>query len=530
MTRGSTPEEATAGNRLIADRYELYEQLGVGGMGAVWAGRDVLYGREVAVKEALTAHRDQGERVRREATAAMRVNHPSVVTVYDVVEQDGHLWIVMERVHGESLASRLKREGAVPEPEAARIALGVAEALAAAHAQRVLHRDVKPDNILLDPGGRVVLTDFGIAYIVGEKSLTRSGGFIGSAPYTAPERMAGRKAEAPSDLWSLGVVLFEMVEGRSPFGRDSLMATVGAVVQGMPPLKRAVALRGLITSLLAQASEERPGLHQVIAELRAFVTASGGDPHPGADREKGRLSDARAEAKQSTKAKAVRAGRAEDEAVAGSRRPPVTGKRRRTRLAAGSAVVVVAVAAAFGLYAARQSIWGDSRPPDQRQSSQRAGSLSTTPSMTPSTGFVRVRQEDFELRVPADFEQRPKNSNGQYVYAKGKFKIIVTGGRDAAGAGNDPVIYQRDEQFELEPFRDSVWAESSNVRTTRIAGYKAAEGAFTWTTADGEDVYVHNTAVLVAGRFHAILVMGPKPQSLAVEKLQAQVIGTYVPR
>ncbi|WP_393058328.1 serine/threonine-protein kinase [Streptomyces sp. LN549] len=524
MTRGSTPEEAGASNRLIGGRYELYEQLGAGGMGAVWAGRDVLYGRAVAVKEALAAHRGQGERVRREATAAMRINHPSVVTVYDVVEQDGQLWIVMERVHGESLASRLRREGAVPEQEAARIAIRVAEALAAAHAQHVLHRDVKPDNILLDPGGRVVLTDFGIAYIVGEESLTRSGGFIGSAPYTAPERMAGRKAEESSDLWSLGVVLFEMVEGWSPFARDSVMATVGAVVEGTPPLEHAVGLRGLITSLLAQLPEERPGLQQVIAELSAAVTAAEAHSSTVADRSTGGPSGSRDEDKPSTTGRKKRNGRTEEEAVAGSRKP--AGFRiRRGALVAGSAVVVAAVALPFGFSALRES-WYDSRPPNQTQPSK----SSHSPSATPSTRFVPVRQADFELRVPADYERRPKNSNAQYVYTNGRFKIIVTGGRDgAAQSSDDPMTYQRDKEFELEPFRDSMWATSSGLRTTRVAGHSAAEGAFTWTTADGEDVYVHNTAVLVAGHFHVILVMGPESQREAVKKLQAQVIGTYVP-
>ncbi|MFD4760445.1 serine/threonine-protein kinase [Streptomyces sp. NPDC058439] len=524
MTWGSTPEEATASNRLIGGRYELYEQLGAGGMGAVWAGRDVLYGRSVAVKEALTAHRGQGQRVRREATAAMRINHPSVVTVYDVVEQDGQLWIVMERVHGESLASRLRRERFLPEPEAARIAIRVAEALAAAHAQHVLHRDVKPDNILLDPGGRVVLTDFGIAYIVGEESLTRSGGFIGSAPYTAPERMAGRKGEGSSDLWSLGVVLFEMVEGWSPFARDSVMATVGAVVEGMPPLEHAVGLRGLITCLLAELPEERPGLQQAIAELRAAVTAAEAHPDPATDRAAGGPPGAREEAFPSTMAKKGHTGHAVEGFASRAQRP--AGLRNwRGALVAGSVIVVAAVAVPFGFHALRESASDDSPPPNQTQSSK----SSSGPSATTSTGFVSVRQADFELKVPAGYEQRPKNSHAQYVYTNGEFKIIVTGGRDrVAEGGEDPLAYQRDKEYELEPFRNSKWASASGLRTIRSAGYSAAEGVFTWTTVDGEDVYVHNTVMLVEGYFHVVVVMGPESRREAVQELQAQVIGTYV--
>ncbi|MFF6772370.1 serine/threonine-protein kinase [Streptomyces sp. NPDC012637] len=271
MVTGDEAQEAAAEGRLVGGRYRLDERLGSGGMGTVWAGHDLLVRREVAVKEAHTAHDPaRVERVLREARAAARVNHPGVVTVHDIVIEDGHPWIVMERVRGESLADRLDREGALPEREAARVALRVVEALTAAHERDVLHRDVKPANVLLREDGGVVLTDFGIAYITGEKPLTQTGEFVGSLAYTAPERMGGRRPGPASDLWSLGVLLFQMVEGWAPFQRDSMEETVTAVVvDETPPTRLADTLAPVVHALLAKNPDHRPSSAEVAESLRA---------------------------------------------------------------------------------------------------------------------------------------------------------------------------------------------------------------------------------------------------------------------
>ncbi|MGW1537347.1 serine/threonine-protein kinase, partial [Streptomyces aureus] len=232
-------DEPGAG-RLVAGRYRLLARLGHGGMGTVWRARDETVDREVAVKEPRVPdhlperERDNAhERMRREARAAARLDHPAVVTVHDVAVVDGRPWIVMELVRGRSLGDALK-EGTLGSREAARVGLEVLGALEAAHAAGVLHRDVKPDNVLLGPHGRVVLTDFGIARIEGDTSLTDTGGFVGSPEYVAPERVLGVRPGPASDLWSLGVVLYAATEGVSPFRRSNTPATLQSVLNATP--------------------------------------------------------------------------------------------------------------------------------------------------------------------------------------------------------------------------------------------------------------------------------------------------------
>ncbi|MFF7297358.1 protein kinase [Streptomyces sp. NPDC008265] len=225
--------------RLIAGRYRLDARLGRGGMGVVWRATDLLLGRNVAVKEvaadpALSEEeaRRRRERTLREARAAAQLGHPHIIVVHDVVEDGEHPYIVMELVEGGSLADRLAAAGPVEPAEAARIGLALLGALRTAHAAGVLHRDIKPANVLLEePGGRVVLTDFGIAQVAGATTLTATGAFVGSPEYTAPERMAARTPVGPeSDLWSLGALLCAAVSGASPFRRDSFAGVLHAVV------------------------------------------------------------------------------------------------------------------------------------------------------------------------------------------------------------------------------------------------------------------------------------------------------------
>ncbi|MFG3392077.1 serine/threonine-protein kinase [Streptomyces parvus] len=251
---------------VLAGRYRLGDVLGRGGMGKVWRAHDEVLHRTVAVKE-LTAGLYVAEadrlvlhaRTQKEARAAARITHPGVVTVHDVIEYDNRPWIVMQYVDGPSLADETKEKGDIAPREAARIGLHVLSALRAAHGAGVLHRDVKPGNVLLARDGQVLLTDFGIAAIEGDSTITRTGELVGSIDYLAPERVRGGDPGPASDLWSLGATLYTAVEGTSPFRRTSPISTMQAVVTEEPPAPvNAGPLGAVITALLRKDPADRP--------------------------------------------------------------------------------------------------------------------------------------------------------------------------------------------------------------------------------------------------------------------------------
>ncbi|MEV0261677.1 serine/threonine-protein kinase [Streptomyces sp. NPDC050617] len=266
--------------RLLAGRYRLGERLGRGGMGTVWRATDELLGREVAVKElhltdALSAAQadEQRQRTLREARTVAQLKHPNVIVLHDVVEEDGRPWIVMELVDGRSLADALAADGPVGAREAARIGVAMLGALRAAHAQGVLHRDIKPPNVLMESGtGRIVLTDFGIAQVSGVTTITETGAFVGSPEYTAPERMSGRTTGPESDLWSLGVLLCAALSGESPFRRDSLGGILHAVVYDeiRPPVA-AGELLPVVRGLLERDPARRMGAEEAEGRLSAYL-------------------------------------------------------------------------------------------------------------------------------------------------------------------------------------------------------------------------------------------------------------------
>ncbi|MEV7318915.1 serine/threonine-protein kinase [Streptomyces sp. NPDC093970] len=271
---------------LIAGRYRLAEIIGSGGMGRVWRAHDEVLHRAVAIKELTAAlYVSEGDqavllaRTRAEARAAARINHSAVVTVHDVLEHDGRPWIVMELVEGHSLADAVKEQGRIEPREAARIGLWVLRALRAAHGAGVLHRDIKPGNVLLGRDGRVLLTDFGIAQIEGDTTITRTGEVVGSVDYLAPERVRGHDPGPSSDLWALGATLYTAVEGRSPFRRTSPLTTMQAVVEDEATEPRnAGPLEPVITALLRKDPDQRPGpeeTEQMLAEAAEGRRPSG---------------------------------------------------------------------------------------------------------------------------------------------------------------------------------------------------------------------------------------------------------------
>jgi eukaryotic-like serine/threonine-protein kinase len=265
---------------VIGGRYTLHDPIGAGGMGAVWRAHDDLLRRDVAVKEVLlppgipAEERDAiCERTLREARAAAGLSHPSVVQVYDVITHNDRPWIVMELLTARSVADMIGRNGPLPPRAIAKIGLSVLGALSAAHARGVLHRDVKPANVLICSDGRCVLTDFGVARIMADDgALTTPGMVLGSPQYISPERATGSEFGPPSDLFSLGVTLYTAAEGKPPFDRGDPLATMHAVVYEEPtPPRNAGPLTPILMGLLVKDPKQRWDVQRTRDELRAVL-------------------------------------------------------------------------------------------------------------------------------------------------------------------------------------------------------------------------------------------------------------------
>jgi hypothetical protein len=360
--------------RLVAGRYRLVARLGQGGMGVVWRAHDELLRREVAIKELhvrLGVDADDGpaRQVLREARAAAGLRHPGVVAVHDVVVEGDSPLIVMELVEGPSLAEVLRSAGPLPETRVAMMGLRLLRALDAAHRRGIVHRDVKPANVLLD-GDRVVLTDFGIAESRGDTTRTEAGAVLGSPEYLAPERINGEPATAATDLWSLGVTLCAALRGASPFQRSDTQATLAAVLTyEPPPAPRAPRLWPLLELLLSKDPAGRPTVSAAAAVLAAVA---GPDAEP-TDRH--------------------------TERIAGPPTLPATTRRRlREPLVAVLAVLVLVVTTAVWLVLrAGEEVPGE------------AAAAVTAPPAPP--GFVTFRGDGFSVAVPREWhkEETPED-------------------------------------------------------------------------------------------------------------------------
>ena len=323
---------AASTGRMVAGRYLLQNTIGRGAMGTVWRARDTVLARDVAVKEvrlrgpvpagsAMTEEtRILYQRTLREARTAARLNHPAVVTIFDVVEADGSPWIVMELVQARSLDQVLTEDGPLRHQQAADVGQRVLGALACAHAAGILHRDVKPSNVLLGPDGRVVLTDFGIATLEGDSGLTQAGMVMGTPGFTAPERIRGDDASPASDLWSLGATLYAAVEGRGPFDdRGNSIAILAAIANEEAPRPRSAGpLRHVIEALLHRNPQARP---DAAAVSRLLVAAGTGTARSGATQSGAAQSGATQSGATETSAPRAGAGAA----TAGAGTPEING-------------------------------------------------------------------------------------------------------------------------------------------------------------------------------------------------------------
>ena len=279
---------------LIAGRYQLVAPIGSGGTATVYRGLDILLDREVAVKQPTLAptadagmHAEEVKRTFREARAAARIHHPGVAAVYDVVSGEDSPYIVMQLIKGRPLAELIAEQGPLPPHRVADIGRQVLAALVAGHVVGVLHRDLKPGNVMITPDGQAVLTDFGIAATAGDPSITRTGIVLGTPGYMAPERANGMPATPAADLWSLGATLYAALCGQGPFDdRDDALATLFAIANEDPPhLTGDGSLYEIVNALLCRDPADRPAFHEIaraldVAAADAPVTA---DPPSAVD-------------------------------------------------------------------------------------------------------------------------------------------------------------------------------------------------------------------------------------------------------
>ncbi|MET9348234.1 serine/threonine-protein kinase [Streptomyces termitum] len=286
LRKGGTAE--TEG-RLLAGRYRLGALLGRGGMGTVWRAVDETLGRTVAVKELrFPSSIDDDEKRRlitrtlREAKAIAKIRNNGAVTVYDVVDEDDRPWIVMELIEGKSLADAVREDGVLTPHRAAEVGLAILDVLRSAHREGILHRDVKPSNVLISDDGRVVLTDFGIAQVEGDPSITSTGMLVGAPSYISPERARGHKPGPAADMWSLGGLLYAAVEGSPPYDKGSAIATLTAVMTEPvdPPKNAGPELEKVIYGLLAKDPAQRLDDAGARVLLRAVLDAPAPAPQP----------------------------------------------------------------------------------------------------------------------------------------------------------------------------------------------------------------------------------------------------------
>jgi hypothetical protein len=500
-------------DRTVAGRYRLLDRLGAGGMGTVWRAEDTVLGRAVAVKE-VTFPRGISdeerevlrERTRREARAAARLDHPSAVTVYDVTEEDGTPFLVMELVDARTLAESVRTDGPLSPKRTAQIGLAVLGALEAAHAQGIVHRDVKPGNVLLGADGRVVLTDFGIATFTGDASITSTGLLLGSPSYMAPERAKGEQPGPPSDLWSLGATLFTAVEGRPPYDRGEPLPTLTAVVAGEhEPYVAAGPLAPVLDGLLEcdptlrlDAVRTRSALERVLAA--EATTAGTPAPHPADD----------STSRRSERTTAVSVGEVRDEVLHEDAPRPVsyapprvlarTPGRSRVPLILASLTLLLVAGLAVLLSSTLKGGGNGARATGPTpQASSTAGGSSGAAAAAPA-GWKTYQTEGWLVAVPAAYTPGTFNGAPQYKdTATGRTLRVST---TSAGGGKSDAV--QDRRFQAAAFAAKYPSyRQIAIKAVDYRGYEAADWEFTYTDG-GAQLHALSRVFVVNGRGYSL--------------------------
>jgi hypothetical protein len=515
---------------LLADRNELGDPLGHG-RSTVYRATDTRLRRRVAIKRVeLVAGQEEAEAVRaralREAQASARLNNPATVAVYDVVEETGAIWLVMELVDGPSLSQLVADEGSLPHDRAARLGLQVLTALEAAHLAGVVHRDVKPANVLVLDDDRAKLTDFGVATIRDESRVTMTGLIVGSPSYMAPEQATGGDITPATDLWALGALLYFMVEGEPPFRAGTALATATAVVHDPPRVHQH---EGPLTPIIARLFTKDPAGRPSAGAVRATLTRVGQARPSSGTSTAVSAAVAASPPTAATPTAAAATPSPESTAVHRDDRP-----RRRTgpapRIPARALAVVAALAVVVALLALRG---GDGGGGDGDSAGQDAPTTTTTsapPSTSVPAGTLPAGWSSYEdpsgaytIGHPPGWVVQPVAANRTDFRdpATGAFVRVEwtdTPGADAAGAWREAEPGFRSRNANYEPL---------GITEVGYRDYPAALWEF--RHGSGETLHTGNLGFIAAGRGYALMLRAPETEWSAVQPTFEQFKQAFLP-
>jgi eukaryotic-like serine/threonine-protein kinase len=530
----------------LAGRYELGEPLGKG-RSTVYRASDLRLQRPVAVKQVeLAAGQEDAERVRsralREAQAAARLNNPSVVTVYDVVEEAGSIWLVMELVEAPSLAQIVADEGPVSHARAAAVGLDVLAALEAAHAVGIVHRDVKPANVLVAAGDRAKLTDFGVATIRDDSRLTATGLIVGSPSYMSPEQAKGDLVGPATDLWALGALLYFATEGEPPFQGDSALATASAVVHGTP---RPAQKPGALTVIVSRLLTKDPGNRATPSEIRAALNRAA---RPARARTRTTTTPVDPTAALSTPAPAPAPAPAAATPPGGTpavRPGPRSGMPPRSRLMLLVAAAVVVLLGVATVGALTRDDGGDdtasSSPPSTDASEAPATTPSTAPPASTTSTTAPATTTTAAPGVPAGWTAYQDPSGRFSIGYPAGWEVVPAGEsltdfRDpATGAklrvdwtdtpGADPAQAWRDLAARFGPSHDNY--QEIGIGPTSYRDYNAALWEFRYGSSP--PIHAANLGFVTGGRGYALLFTAPEDQWAASQGTAEQFRQAFQP-